>query len=91
MARTRRTKAAENRAARKEARQYFADQGVKGKSVRFAYHSAKKNEITVRNIDVMSALLRTSKAGSRYIRAMDKLRNDWRTFTIDRIGWVRAA
>lgn len=97
MARTRRITVAERhrkeaaRRAKVAARKLFADLGVKGKTARFAYHSAGKDEITVREVKVMTAELRISKKGAAYIRAFDMLRDDWRTFSPARIGWAVAA
>jgi predicted DNA-binding transcriptional regulator YafY len=91
MARTRRNKAAAKRSALKAARTEFANLGVKGKTARFSYHSAGKDEITVRVVDVMTAELRISKKGATYIRAYDRMRGDWRSFTPARIGWAVAA
>lgn len=91
MARTRRNKAAEKRSVRKAAAKCFADLGVKGKLARFSYHSAGKNEITVRTVELKTAELRISKKGAPYIRAFDLLRGDWRTFTPANIGWAVSA
>lgn len=91
MARTRRDKAAAKRAGQKAARKHFAELGVKGNVARFSYHSAGKDEITVRMVEVKTAELRISKKGAPFIRAFDLLRNDWRTFTPTRIGWAVAA
>lgn len=97
MARTRRITATERhrkealRRAKASARRHFASLGVKGKVVRFAYHSAGKDEITLREIKVMTAEMHVSKKGSPYIRAFDLLRGEYRTFTTTRIGWAEAA
>jgi predicted DNA-binding transcriptional regulator YafY len=97
MARTRRITVAERHAKeagrrrKVAARRVFAELGVKGRVARFAYHSAGKDEITVREVKVDTAELRISKKGAPYIRAFDFLRGEYRTFTTSRIGWAVAA
>ncbi|MFE7105610.1 hypothetical protein ACFU98_10705 [Streptomyces sp. NPDC057575] len=79
------------RRQRVAARHLLAGMGAKGPIAKIAYHSAGKDEITVREIKIASAVLRVSKKGSPYIRAYDYLRGEPRTFTVSRMGWVTAA
>ncbi|TSB32382.1 hypothetical protein [Streptomyces benahoarensis] len=65
--------------------------GTAGKTARFSYLSASKEEVTVREITLRSAELRTSKKGNPYIRAFDLLRGERRSFSPSRIGWTAAA
>lgn len=87
MARTRRNKAA---AKRSDAKAVRDSAGIMpAKVARIAYHSASKDEITVRTIEFRE--LKTNKRGEQYISAIDIDKGERRSFTVARIGWAVAA
>ena len=87
MAQSRRKKAAAKRADAKAVRQSGGI--MPAKIARIAYHSASKDEVTVRLIEFVE--LATNKRGEQYIRAVDVAKGERRSFTIARIGWAVAA